>query len=182
MCPVLLGHSRTHGFSARLKATLCFKRESWGWFFFFMFTKKLLFISHHSLICPIISFFPAPLTQLLKSGWWSYRVCPPLLFFNTKAAENQTPLKQIDVPFNIVVTLSQGPCVSVLVTTTGLLSWAQRWLPRFRSLEWFITKKEREILRRERKGKGEKEQKVPRIMAESLRPLIDKCLIRLSPP
>lgn len=52
---VLLGHSSTHGLTARLKAMLRFKREPrrFGFFIFFMFTKHIyLFLcSHHLSIC-----------------------------------------------------------------------------------------------------------------------------------
>lgn len=63
--------------------------------------------------------------------------------FNTAAVGNQTALKQIDLICNTVVTSSQGPCTSALVTTAGLLSLAHDvclllcW-----SLQWFIIKSE----------------------------------------
>lgn len=181
---VLLGHSSTHGLSARLKATLGFKREPWRFFsfsFFYCLQKHIyLFLA-----------VPAPLALPLEScSMTPARVPSPLYFFspfffsfyppssfNTTAVENQTALKQIDVLFNIVVTSSQGPRASASVTTAGLLSLARRWLPLCWSLQWFITKKSgrRKERRGERKKKTrETERKVPWIMIESLAPLIDK--------
>lgn len=132
---------------------------------FFLFTKTYLFISRHSVIYFLLSQHP------LLCRWnhvrWRQHTCPPLfpppLSFNTTAVENQTALKQIDVLFNIVVTSSQGPHASALVTTAGLLSLAQRWLPLCWSLQWFITKKKRELVRVEREEKnGRDRKKTPR--------------------
>lgn len=108
-------------------------------FFFFMFTKTYLFISRHSVIYLFISCCPS--TPCSATGIMfddaDMRTLPSFspLSFNTTAAENQTALKQIDVLFNIVVTSSQGPHASALVTTAGLLSLAQRWLPLCWSLQ-----------------------------------------------
>lgn len=150
--------------------------------FFSSFPKKhiYLFLVTLQFVCLFLS-APAPLTLSLKPCWWSRRVCSPLPSFNTTAAENQTPLKQIDVPFNTVITSSQSPRVSVLVTTAGLLSWAQRWLSRFRLLQWFITKKEREFLGKERKEKGIYRKKNPQDHGWITETFDWQCLIRLSP-
>lgn len=129
-----------------------------------MFTKTYLFISRHSVIYLFISCCPG--TPCSATGIMfddaDTRALPSFspLSFNTTAAENQTALKQNDVLFNIVVTSSQGPHASALVTTAGLLSLARRWLPLCWSLQWFITKKEREIVRvgRERKWERQKEK------------------------
>lgn len=62
---------------------------------------------------------PAPLALPLESCSMTpaRSPSPPSpLSFNTTAAENQTALKQTDVLFNIVVTSSQGPHASALVT------------------------------------------------------------------
>lgn len=106
---------------------------------FFLFTKTYLFISRHSVIYLFISCCPS--TPCSAAGIMfddaNTRALPsfPPLSFNTTAVENQTALKQIDVLFNIVVTSSQGPHASALVTTAGLLSLAQRWLPLCWSLQ-----------------------------------------------
>lgn len=132
-----------------------------------MFTKTYLFISRHSVIYLFISGCPS--TPCSATGIMfddadtrspSLLFSPPLSF-NTTAVENQTALKQIDVLFNIVVTSSQGPHASALVTTAGLLSLAQRWLPLCWSLQWFITKKRGRLWEwkeRERKGERQKEK------------------------
>lgn len=159
---VLLGHSSAHGLSARLKATLRFKREPWR--FFFCLQKHIyLFLVTLSFIYLFLA-VPAPLALPLESCSMTPThvpspLSPPPLSFNTTAVENQTALKQIDVLFNIVVTSSQGPHASALVTTAGLLSLAQRWLPLCWSLQWFITKKKRELVRVEREGKKWERQK-----------------------
>lgn len=131
---------------------------------FFLFTKTYLFISRHSVIYLFISCCPS--TPCSAAGIMfddantrALPSFPPPLSFNTTAVENQTALKQIDVLFNIVVTSSQGPHASALVTTAGLLSLAQRWLPLCWSLQWFITKKKRELVRVEREGKKWERQK-----------------------
>lgn len=107
--------------------------------FFFMFTKIYLFISRHSVMYLFISRCPSTpcsATGIMfdDAGTLALPSFPPLSF-NTTAVENQTALKQIDVLFNIVVTSSQGPHASALVTTAGLLSLAQRWLPLCWSLQ-----------------------------------------------
>lgn len=158
-CAVLLGHSSAHGLSARLKAILGFKREPWR--FFFMFTKTYLFISPHSVIYLFISRCPS--TPCSATGNMlddAYMLAPLPLFFNTTAVENQTALKQIDVVFNIVVTSSQSPRASALVTTAGLLSLAQRLLPLCWLLQWFITKREGDR-RVGREKTGETKEKSP---------------------
>lgn len=135
-------------------------------FFFFMFTKTYLFISRHSVI--YLFFFLLSQHPLL-CHWnhvrWRRHARPPLfsppLSFNTTAVENQTALKQIDVLFNIVVTSSQGPHASALVTTAGLLSLAQRWLPLCWSLQWFITKKRGRLWEWEERENGRDRKKSP---------------------
>lgn len=110
---------------------------------------------------------PAPLALPLKSCSMTTPCSPSPLFspplsFNTTAVENQTALKQTDVLFNIVVTSSQGPHASALVTTAGLLSLAQRWLPLCWSLQWFITKKRGRLWEWEGREKGsDRKQKSP---------------------
>lgn len=109
--------------------------------FFLMFTKTYLFISRHSVIYLFISRCPSTpcsATGILFDDADVLTLpsfAPPHPSFNTTAVENQTALKQIDVLFNIVVTSSQGPHTSALVTTAGLLSLAQRWLPLCWSLQ-----------------------------------------------
>lgn len=162
-CAVLLGHSSTHGLSARLKATLGFKREPWR--FFLCLQKHIyLFLLTLSFIYLFLA-VPAPLALPLETCSMMPTcspplLSPPLLFFNTTAVENQTALKQIDVVFNIVVTSSQGPRASALVTTAGLLSLAQRLLPLCWSLQWFITKREGDR-RAGRERKQERRKKSP---------------------
>lgn len=159
-CAVLLGHSSAHGLSARLKATLCFKREPWRFFYVY----KNIFI-YFSSLCHLSIYFLLSQHPLL-CHWnhvrWRRHTRPPLFFplsFNTTAVENQTALKQIDVLFNIVVTSSQGPHASALVTTAGLLSLPQRWLPLCWSLQWFITKKRGRLWEwEERKWERQKEK------------------------
>lgn len=140
-CSVLLGHSSAHGLSARLKDTLGFKREPWRFFFCI----QTIFIYFCVTLIYLFFAVPAPLALPLKScscdAITRSLPSPPALSFNTTAVENQTALKQTDVLFNIVVTSSQGPHASALVTTAGLLSLAQRWLPLCWSLQWFNTKK-----------------------------------------
>lgn len=106
---------------------------------FFMFTKTYLFISRHFVIYLFISCCPStPCSAtgiMFDDADMLALPSPPPPSFNTTAAENQTALKQIDVLFNIVVTSSQGPHASALVTTAGLLSLAQRWLPLCWSLQ-----------------------------------------------
>lgn len=153
-CSVLLGHSSAHGLSARLKDTLGFKREPWRFFFSVYKTYLFIFMS--------LSFIYFSLSQHpLLCRWNRVRVTPSRVSFHLPPPclliplqlKNQTALKQIDVLFNIVVTSSQGPHASALVTTAGLLSLAQRWLPLCWSLQWFITKKrEREAVGVEREG------------------------------
>lgn len=162
-------------------------------FFFFMFTKNI-FIYFSSLFSSFIYLFravPAPLALPLESCSMTpthtpsplslFFFSPLRLSFNTTAVENQTALKQIDVLFNIVVTSSQGPHASALVTTAGLLSLAGdgcHFVGRFNDLS---QKREGdcESGKREREG-GEKnrgvrqKRKVPWIMIESVAPLIDK--------
>lgn len=134
-------------------------------FFFFMFTKTYLFISRHSVIYLFISCCPS--TPCSATGIMfddaDMRTLPSFspLSFNTTAAENQTALKQIDVLFNIVVTSSQGPHASALVTTAGLLSLAQRWLPLCWSLQWFITKKRGRLWEWEERENGRYRKKSP---------------------
>lgn len=108
--------------------------------FFLMFTKTYLFISCHSVIYLFISRCPSTpcsATGILfdDADVLTLPSFAPHPSFNTTAVENQTALKQIDVLFNIVVTSSQGPHTSALVTTAGLLSLAQRWLPLCWSLQ-----------------------------------------------
>lgn len=128
---------------------------------------KNIFI-YFSSLCHLFLAVPAPLALPLESCSMTPThvpspLSPPPLSFNTTAVENQTALKQIDVLFNIVVTSSQGPHASALVTTAGLLSLAQRWLPLCWSLQWFITKKKRELVRVEREEKnGRDRKKTPR--------------------
>ncbi|MEQ2289952.1 hypothetical protein AMECASPLE_038500 [Ameca splendens] len=88
----------------------------------FFHVYKSIFIYFSSLSHLSVYFFPSqqPLTPSLNPVDET-AVIPPRSF-NTTAAENQTLLKQIDVPFHIVVTSSHGPRVSALVTTAGLLS------------------------------------------------------------
>lgn len=83
---------------------------------------------------------------------------PLRLSFNTTAVENQTALKQIDVLFNIVVTSSQGPHASALVTTAGLLSLAGdgcHFVGRFNDLS---QKREGDCESGKRERGGEKKQ------------------------
>lgn len=153
-CSVLLGHSSAHGLSARLKDTLGFKREPWRFFFFCI---QNIFIYFYVTVIYLFFAVPAPLAPPLECvrvtpSRVSFHLPPPCLLIPLQL-KNQTALKQIDVLFNIVVTSSQGPHASALVTTAGLLSLAQRWLPLCWSLQWFITKKrEREAVGVEREG------------------------------
>lgn len=128
---------------------------------FFSNVYKNIFIYFLSL-CHLSIYFLLPQHPLLchwNPAWWRRHARPPPLSFNTTAVENQTALKQIDVLFNIVVTSSQGPHASALVTTAGLLSLAQRWLPLCWSLQWFITKKRERLWEREqRKGERQREK------------------------
>lgn len=153
---------------------------------FFMFTKTYLFISpslHHLSIYFLLS--QHPVLCCWNHVRWRRHAYPPLfspLAFNTTAVGNQTALKQIDVLFNIVITSSQGPHASALVTTAGLLSLAQRWLPLCWSLQWFITKKRGRLWeweKRERKGRERK--KVPWILIECTGTFDWQGLISLSP-
>lgn len=107
---------------------------------------------------------PAPLALPLEScSMTPTRALPSFspLSFNTTAVENQTALKQIDVLFNIVVTSSQGPHASALVTTAGLLSLAQRWLPLCWSLQWFITIKRGRLWEWEERKRERQKEKAP---------------------
>lgn len=134
-------------------------------FFFFMFTKNIFI--YFSSLCHLSIYFLLSQHPLL-CHWnhvrWRRHARPPLfspLSFNTTAVENQTALKQIDVLFNIVVTSSQGPHASALVTTAGLLSLAQRWLPLCWSLQWFITKKRGRLWEWEERENGRDRKKSP---------------------
>lgn len=100
---------------------------------FFMFTKHIyLFLVTPPFIYLFLS-VPAPLALPLESCSMTPSHLPSPPFPPSRLIplqwKNQTALKQIDVLFNIVVTSSQGPRASALVTTAGLLSLAQRWLP-----------------------------------------------------
>lgn len=129
---------------------------------------KNIFI-YFSSLCHLSIYFllsQHPLLCRWNHVRWRQHTCPPLfpppLSFNTTAVENQTALKQIDVLFNIVVTSSQGPHASALVTTAGLLSLAQRWLPLCWSLQWFITKKRGSLWEwKEREKNGRDRKKSP---------------------
>lgn len=97
--------------------------------FFFCLQKHIYLFLVTLLFIYLFLAVPAPLSLPLEScSMTPTRMPSPLypLSFNTTAVENQTALKQIDVLFNIVVTSSQGPHASALVTTAGLLSLAQR--------------------------------------------------------
>lgn len=160
-CAVLLGHSSTHGLSARLKATLGFKRSHED--FFYVYKNIFIYFSSLRHLSIYFSLSQHPLLCRWKHARWCRHArppSPPLFFFNTTAVENQTALKQIDVVFNTVVTSSQGPRASALVTTAGLLSLAQRLLPLCWSLQWFITKREGDG-RAGREGKQERRKKSP---------------------
>lgn len=106
--------------------------------FFFLCTQNIFIYFYVTLIYLFFA-VPAPLALLLKSCSCDAITpsfpSPPALSFNTTAVENQTALKQTDVLFNIAVTSSQGPHASALVTTAGLPSLAQRWLPLCWSLQ-----------------------------------------------
>lgn len=133
---VLLGHSSTHGLTARLKAMLRFKREPrrFGFFFFFLCLPNIFIYFSVPIIYLFVSLcFDTPCTAtgvMLDDDGVDDAPSPPSLpfAFNAAAVGNQTALKQIDVLFNIVVTSSQGPRASALVTTAGLLSLAPQWL------------------------------------------------------
>lgn len=128
----------------------------------FFYVYKNIFI-YFSSLCHLSIYFSLSQHPLLchwKHARWCLHARPPSSFFNTTAVENQTALKQIDVVFNIVVTSSQSPCASALVTTAGLLSLAQRLLPLCWLLQWFITKRERDR-RVGREKTGETKEKSP---------------------
>lgn len=105
----------------------------------FLCLQKYIYLFHVTLsFIYLFLAVPAPLALPLESCSMTPTSSPSPLFplsFNTTAVENQTALKQIDVLFNIVVTSSQGPHASALVTTAGLLRLAQQWLPLCWSLQ-----------------------------------------------
>lgn len=140
--------------------------ESHEDFFFNVYKNIFIYFSSLRHLSIYFSLSQHPLLCHWNPVRWRRRAhpplfCPPHPSFNTTAVENQTALKQIDVLFNIVVTSSQGPHTSALVTTAGLLSLAQRWLPLCWSLQWFITKKRGRVWEWEARQKGRERKKNP---------------------
>lgn len=103
-------------------------------FFFFLCLPNIFIYFSVPIIYLFVSLcFDTPCTAtgvMLDDDGVDDAPSPPSLpfAFNAAAVGNQTALKQIDVLFNIVVTSSQGPRASALVTTAGLLSLAPQWL------------------------------------------------------
>lgn len=131
-----LQHPWTH--SKTQSHTLLLKGAVKTFFFFLCLQKHIYLFPCHSVIYLFISCCPRALCSVTgimldDADTLTSPRFPPFAF-NTAAVENQTAVKQIDVLFNIVVTSSQGPHTSALVTTAGLLSLAQRWL----SLCWSL--------------------------------------------
>lgn len=119
--------SKTHSASKGSHEDLFFLYTKHIYFFFCHRHLSIFSLSQHPLLC-----------RWNRVGVTPSRVpfhLPPPCLLIPLQLKNQTALKQIDVLFNIVVTSSQGPHASALVTTAGLLSLAQRWLPLCWSLQ-----------------------------------------------